>query len=216
VIVTSVYHYPGYFYALLEDTQWSVIALSRRHPEIDGSYRHISCDLSNEADLLRIVGLLAGEQDTFFGLVSCAGVGRFSPLEDLSVECWNTLLSVNLTAPFMLTRFVLPGMKRLQHGRLIYISSDADHVGFASATAYCASKFGLRGFGEALRKELIGSGVTVSTVSPGRVDTCFNGKRPGMRPLSLAATHVARMVVTLLSTDSRCEVELVRMKSNME
>jgi NAD(P)-dependent dehydrogenase (short-subunit alcohol dehydrogenase family) len=201
---------------LLEDTRWSVVALSRRRPEIDGTYRHISCDLSNEADLLRVVALLADEHEAFFGLISCAGVGRFAPLEDLPLESWKALLSVNLTAPYLLTRFVLPEMKRLRGGRLVYISSDADHAGFAGATAYCASKFGLRGFGEALRKELTGSGVTISTVSPGRVDTCFNGKRPGMRPLSLSAADVARMVITLLLTDARCEVELVRMKSNME
>jgi short-subunit dehydrogenase len=159
---------------------------------------------------------LKSDSNPFYALINCAGAGYFAPVENLPIEEWNKLLRLNLTAPFLLTQFVLPEMKKQRAGRIINLSSDADNEGFANSTAYCASKFALRGFGDALRKEIAGSSITVTTISPGRVDTCFNGKSPGMRPLSLSANDVAAVVVMLLATDTRCAIELVRMKSNLE
>ena len=99
-------------------------------------------------------------------LVNNASVLRRAPLEQLSEEEWSETLAVNLTAPFLLTRGFLPGMRE-HGGSIINVSSLAGARGFAQETAYCASKFGLEGFTRALATELQGTRVSVNTMTPG-------------------------------------------------
>ena len=99
-------------------------------------------------------------------LVNNAAVLRFVPIEDVSLSEWADALAINLTAPFLLTRAVLPAMRE-RGGSLINVSSRAGVLGFARETPYCASKFGLEGFTRAVALELAGARVSVNTVTPG-------------------------------------------------
>ena len=107
-------------------------------------------------------------------------------------------------------------MKARNHGKIIFISSDADNQGFDEGTAYCASKFGLKGLSKALRVELDGTNIGVTTISPGRVDTNFNGKKEGDRPHSLKALDIANIIQFIISLPERCNVESIEVKSIYE
>jgi NADP-dependent 3-hydroxy acid dehydrogenase YdfG len=107
-------------------------------------------------------------------------------------------------------------MKQQNFGKIITIASDADRLSFAGAGAYCASKAGARLLADCIRKEVAGYNISVTVISPGRVDTHFNGKQPGDRPHSLAAADVARQVQFVLAQPERCEIESINLNSALE
>jgi short-subunit dehydrogenase len=84
------------------------------------------------------------------------------------------MLKVNVEAPLQLTREVLPGMIEQRRGRVVTVGSMFGSIGFPCFAAYSATKFALRGFSEALRRELAGTGVGVTYVSPRAVRTALN------------------------------------------
>ncbi|OYV73134.1 MAG: hypothetical protein B7Z72_03180 [Gemmatimonadetes bacterium 21-71-4] len=104
-------------------------------------------------------------------LVNNAGIFSVQPLEQTSPGDFARALGVNLVAPFLLTRALVPGMKARRSGHIVTIGSIADRVAFPGNAAYAASKYGVRGLHEVLRVELRGTGVRTTLVSPGPVDT---------------------------------------------
>ncbi len=107
------------------------------------------------------------------GVIFSAGIGRFGSLEEFSYEQIDTLMTTNFTAHVYLTRAVLPYLKRKTKSDLIYIGSEAALKGSRKGTVYCASKFALRGFTQALREECSKDGVRVCLINPGMVKTSF-------------------------------------------
>ncbi len=102
-------------------------------------------------------------------LVNNAGVAVAGRLDNVPPDRWELLMQLNLMAPMRLTRLFLPGMVERGSGHIVNIASIAGWFGSRSLSAYCASKFGLRGFGEALSADLEGTGVHVTNVYP-----CFS------------------------------------------
>jgi short-subunit dehydrogenase len=120
--------------------------------------------------------LLAAVADAFGGidvLVNNAGANHRGLVEDQNPDDLATIIAVNLTAPIVLSRLVLPYLRRREHGAIVNVASIAGQIPVAHEATYSASKSGLRAFTFALREELEGSGITVSAVSPGPVDTGF-------------------------------------------
>ncbi|MCB1758538.1 MAG: SDR family oxidoreductase [Gammaproteobacteria bacterium] len=107
-------------------------------------------------------------------LLNCAGLSSFRPFSDESAANIEQVIQLNLLAPMLLTRELLPAMIERGHGRIVNVGSTFGSIGFAWFTAYSASKFGLRGFSEALGRELAGTGVGVTYVAPRAVRTDFN------------------------------------------
>lgn len=146
------------------------------------------------ADLAGDVGALAGlDVDV---LVHCAGVGLRAPFAAGHVD---RLLAVNLRAPLALTAALLPGMRARGRGHLAYVASIAGLTGVRDEAVYAATKAGVLAFAASLRLELDGTGVTVSTISPGAVATGFWAARgaPYHRktPRPIPAGAVARVLV---------------------
>jgi len=105
-------------------------------------------------------------------LVNNAAMARSTRFGNLSAEEWRQTLEVNLTAPFLLTKAVLPTMKEQQYGRIINISSTAGRmVSTLGGAHYTASKAGLLGLTRAAAKELGRFGITVNAICPGMIDT---------------------------------------------
>jgi short-subunit dehydrogenase len=104
-------------------------------------------------------------------LVNNAGVALGGTFTDVSADEFNWLLEINLMAPIRLTRAVLPMLQARPAGHIVNLSSLFGLIAPPGQVAYCTSKFGLRGFSEALRHELIGTGVGVTVVHPGGVAT---------------------------------------------
>jgi NAD(P)-dependent dehydrogenase (short-subunit alcohol dehydrogenase family) len=105
-------------------------------------------------------------------LVNNAALARSTRFPDLTAEEWREALEVNLTAPFLLTRAVLPTMRAQRYGRIVNISSSAGRmVSTLGGAHYTASKAGLLGLTRAAAKELGPYGITVNAVCPGMIDT---------------------------------------------
>src|SRR6185369_15961786 len=106
-------------------------------------------------------------------LVNNAGVGRYLAFLDTSPEDAAAIFETNLHAALQLTRLVLPGMLARRRGHVVNVASIAGRIGSRNHTIYCASKFALAGFSESLVYELAGTGVGVTLVNPGIIDTPF-------------------------------------------
>ena len=147
--------------------------LERHAAELGGGAVAITCDVADARSVdaaLRVLHDHLGP-DAPDILVNNAGYFAVAPLESTSPESFARTLGVNLAAPFLFARALVPGMKARRRGHLVTIGSVADHVPFPGNSAYAASKYGLRGLHEVLRVELRGSGVRTTLVSPGSVDT---------------------------------------------
>jgi short-subunit dehydrogenase len=120
--------------------------------------------------------LLATVAERFGGidvLVNNAGANKRGPIERYTPEELAGVVQINLTAPILLTRLVLPYLRTRGRGAIVNVASIAGRIPVGHEAVYSATKFGLRAFTFALQEELAGSGITVSAVSPGPVDTGF-------------------------------------------
>ena len=129
-------------------------------------------DLADPGTLNGIGRQVDGPVDT---VLHVAGVVDLAPVERLRLAAWEEQVTVNLTAPAVLTRELLPHV-RAARGTVVFINSSAGLAASAEWSAYAASKFGLRAFADSLRAEEIEHGVRVSTVYPSRTATPMQEK----------------------------------------
>jgi NADP-dependent 3-hydroxy acid dehydrogenase YdfG len=131
---------------------------------------------SVEAATWRAIEFAGGSLDL---LVNNAGVFDVLPFAKLDLATWDKTLEVNLDGVFYTTQECMDALLESGRGHVINISSTAGKQGFAGNVAYCTSKYGLRGFGDALRAEYAGKGLRVTTVYPGSTDTKLFDGVPG-------------------------------------
>lgn len=145
-------------------------------------------------------------------VVPAAGTVALAPTDELSAEAFAAMVEVNLNGAFHLVRAFLPAMKRRGRGRLVPILSVAATTGFPGWSGYCASKWGLAGLVAALRADLAGTGVLVSALYPGAVDTPLWDDLPGDwdRTKMVPPAEVARAVLYALDVAEPALVEEVR------
>jgi NAD(P)-dependent dehydrogenase (short-subunit alcohol dehydrogenase family) len=132
-------------------------------------------------------------------LVNNAGVGVFKPVDQLSVEEWDTTIHTNLSGVFYCCREAIPLMRKRGGGYIFNISSLAGVNPMATGSAYNASKFGLNGFSEAMMQDVRYDGIRVSYLMPGSVDTDF-AAAPGSKSREswrLTGDDIAKAVVDL-------------------
>lgn len=127
----------------------------------------VEADLARPRTLAGIGHLVSGPVHS---LVHVAGVIALGSVGELDVADWQHQLDVNLTAPAVLTRELLPHL-RAGRGTVVFVNSGAGLSGHAGWSAYAASKFGLRGLADCLRLEEAEHGVRVTSVFPGRTGT---------------------------------------------
>ncbi len=110
-------------------------------------------------------------------LINLAGIQYFGPVEDQALEHLLASYMVNLIAPVRLTQAVLPRMKQNGHGRIVNVGSIFGSINFAHFATYSSAKAGLRGFSQALRREMSGTGIGVTYVAPRAVRTALNSAK---------------------------------------
>jgi NADP-dependent 3-hydroxy acid dehydrogenase YdfG len=115
-------------------------------------------------------------------LVNNAGLGVFGPIDGFKSEDWHAMFDTNVNGLFYCTRAALPQMKKQHAGHIINVASLAATAGTANLAGYCATKYAVRGFSDALFKEVRPEGIRVTCVMPGSVETNFNGAQPGADP----------------------------------
>lgn len=144
-------------------------------------------------------------------IVFSAGYGQFGSLEEFSFQQIEKQMTVNFTAQAFLTRALLPKMKQKPRSNLIYIGSEAALQGSRKGSIYCASKFALRGFSQALRDECGKTNVRISLINPGMVDTPFFDNlsfMPGDGNMqSLQVEDIADTVSYILEADSNVVID---------
>jgi uncharacterized protein len=165
----------------------------------------LATDLAEFGAGRRLAALALEAADHVDVLVNCAGIGLYGPAEDLEPDELERLFRVNVLAPMELTSALLPGMVERRRGHIVNVGSIAGRLGRRREAAYAASKAALSVFSDSLRAELSGSGVAVSLVTPGVVNTRYFERRsvPYDRgwPKPIPADAVAARVVRAL--DSR-------------
>lgn len=138
-----------------------------------GDARAFPADVRDHAACAALLASVEAELGGVDILVNNAGANHRGPVEDQDPAALAQIIDVNLTAPIVLTRLVLPYLRRRGGGAIVNVASIAGQIPVAHEATYSASKSGLRAFTFALREELEGTGITVSAVSPGPVDTGF-------------------------------------------
>jgi short-subunit dehydrogenase len=197
----------------LSKAGYAVILGARRIERLDSLASQINTQggqaLPVYLDLTQAVSIHAACETSLaqFGkvdiLINNAGFGRLGWLENLNpIADVEALVRVNLIGLIQLTREFIPGMLTRKQGHIINISSVAGYVAFPAYSVYAATKFGVRGFTDSLRREVKKPGVYVSGIYPGSVDTEFKnhtglGKKLGYSTparLRLSAEQVAEVV----------------------
>jgi NAD(P)-dependent dehydrogenase (short-subunit alcohol dehydrogenase family) len=120
-----------------------------------------------------------------------AGIAARTSVEGTTLASWDEHLRINLTAPFVLTRALLPAMRARKSGRIVFVASISSTLGTANLSAYCATKWAIVGFMKSLAAELSDSGLMACAVLPGSTDTRMligSGFPARMTPEAVAST----------------------------
>lgn len=138
-------------------------------------------DLADEAAILNAAERTVNTLGRIDVLLNNAGTDVPGAVKDLAASDWDLVLNVNLRAPFLLAKAVFPTMQAQGRGTIINVSSVAGKRGWANAAAYCASKFGLSGFTQALHAEGKEHGIRAVVVYPGAMATNWGNWTPEAR-----------------------------------
>ncbi|WP_435922918.1 3-ketoacyl-ACP reductase [Paenibacillus sp. DYY-L-2] len=143
--------------------------------QISGEYGvkvHIaSADISNAKEAETAVSNLIQALGSVDILINNAGIAKFGTLMDMDPSEWERIIQVNLMGTYYVTRAALPHMLEKQSGDIINVASTAGERGFATGSAYCASKFALLGLTESLMQEVRKSNIRVTALTPSTVNT---------------------------------------------
>ena len=184
-------------------------ALNKLAKEL-GDARVVVADLSNPGEPER----LAKEAGEVHVLVSNAGVPASGRLVTFKVEHLDRAIAVNLRAGIVLARELATAMIARKEGHMVFMASVAGKIPASGFTVYNATKFGIRGFGLALREELWGTGVGVSVISPTFVSEAGMWAETGLKANPIAAEvkpgRVAEAVLTAI-TKNKDEVDVMRL-----
>jgi NAD(P)-dependent dehydrogenase (short-subunit alcohol dehydrogenase family) len=166
--------------AVTARTESDLVSLVDEVKALGRSAVAISADLAQPATLPDVVRRAEQALGPIEILVNNAGVGSSidpRPVVEFDDQVWNYTLALNLTAPYLLSKAVLPAMLAKKHGRIITVASIAGKIGLMHGAAYAASKHGVLGLTRSLAIEVASQGITVNAICPGPVATAMNDQR---------------------------------------
>ena len=177
--------------------------LTDAEKELGDAFHAIPCDVGDAAQVADGVEVVMSEASRIDLLVNNAGIGLFGRVESLSTEDWARLMDTNVNGVFYCTRAAVPVMKAQNQatgfgGHIVNVSSVAGLVGNPNLSAYNLTKYGLRGFSDALMKELRHDGIRVTCLYPGTVKTAFVDNRPGGDDWKLQSENIAATLIHIL------------------
>jgi 3-oxoacyl-[acyl-carrier protein] reductase len=166
---------------LLSRSGSRVVLASRSESQLDavreeirsgnGEVMVVPTDLTQDEEMERLVAQTLKKWGSIDFLINNAGWGRTAPVVKGNVRDWDQTFQVNLRAPMVLSRLVLPTMIGGKGGAIVNIGSISGRMGHANTAAYSASKFGLVGFTQSLFEEVREYGIRVAVILSGFVDT---------------------------------------------
>jgi len=161
-------------------------------------------DVTNESEVTRVVVDTVRQAGRIDGLINLVGAFVPGSAVDTDVAKWQTMLSLNVTSAFLLSRAVIPHMTARRSGRLIHIAARAALEPFPGAAAYLVAKAALVSFIRVLALELGGAGVTVNGILPGTIDTPANRESMPQADRStwVKPESIAQVLVWLMSDET--------------
>lgn len=136
----------------------------------------ITADITTENGRDKVIERMQKQYNGYDMLINNAGTMDFTSFIEQNDERIEATFKANVMAPMLLCKKVIPYMRSKREGHLVNIGSIFGSIGFAWFTTYSSSKFALRGFSQALRRELDGTGIKVSYIAPRAVKTSLNSK----------------------------------------
>ena len=136
-------------------------------------FAYRACDLGSEQQLVSEVTSILKNDKMLDGAVLCHGYGDFGNLEEFSNARIQQMLMVNLASYAMICRQLVPYFKSRKCGDIVFIGSESGLRAGKKGAVYSAAKFGLRGLSNALRDECAASGVRITLINPGLVQSAF-------------------------------------------
>jgi 3-oxoacyl-[acyl-carrier protein] reductase len=173
-------------------------------------------DVSNLADVQRLVDGVQQRFGAIHILVNNAGVGTFRSVAELTPDEWHRMIGLNLTGTYYCCHEILPILQQGGGGDVINIGSLAGRNAFPGGAGYNASKFGLNGFSEAMMLDYRNHGIRVTTIMPGSVDTGFGGSGETVdkdrSTWKIAPEDIAQIVVSALRMPRRTTISTIEVR----
>ncbi|MFB6230867.1 MAG: SDR family oxidoreductase [Salinibacter sp.] len=175
----------AHFSRMLTDQGATVFGLARStdtlnalENELGEAFHPITCDVRAEAQVEAAFETVNSEAERLDVLINNAGLGQFGPVDDLDTDAFDVQMDTNVRGVYLCTREVVPTMRAQNEvsgfgGHIVNVASIAGLLGNPNISAYNASKFAVRGFSEAVMKEVREDGIRVTCLYPGSVDTNF-------------------------------------------
>ena len=202
----------------LLDLGAKVIGIARNHDKSNlenKNYTKYNCDVRVSEKLEILLKQILKNHPQINCLISNAGYGEFGPLENFSTLQIDNFMATNLTSHIVITKFLLSHFKRIKIGDIIFIGSEAGLIGTKRGSLYCASKFGLRGFCQALSKDVTNKNIRVSIINPGMVRTNFFENlnfEPGIEEAnSICINDISSTVAYILSLNRNTIVDEINL-----
>jgi NADP-dependent 3-hydroxy acid dehydrogenase YdfG len=149
-------------------------------PELPVTF--VPCDIRNAEDVEVAIAAILKKEKAIHILINNAGIGYFGMLEDITYQQWHDMFDTNINGMFYCCKAVIPTMKQQQYGHIINIASTAALEGMPQVSAYCATKWAVKGLSESLFREVRDFKIKVTCVYPGSTKTDFFRNSPGIQP----------------------------------
>ena len=176
-------------------------------------FQFFECDVRNEHAVAEALTNTRRELGSALHvLVNNAGVGKFGTVDGFSSEDWHAMFDTNVNGLFYCTRAVLPVMKQQHEGHIINVASLAATAGTAKLAGYCATKYAVRGFSDALFKEVRPDGIRVTCVMPGSVETHFGGMEPGDDPHKMQPGTIAAAIIHAIEAPEATMISEIQLR----
>lgn len=189
--------------------------LKNLQSELGNAFIPVTMDITDKAKLAAWVADTFDEERQPDVLINNAGLGLFGDVDELPVEEWEAMIQTNLSGTFYLTRLIVPLMKNNEQVcHIINICSIAGTLGNPQMSGYNASKFGVRGFSEALFKELRYDGIKVTCMNPGSIATHFFDEVEDTTKHSnmMQPEEVAKTLIDILETADNFLINEITMR----
>ncbi|HEY7415163.1 MAG TPA: SDR family oxidoreductase, partial [Ktedonobacteraceae bacterium] len=181
--------------------QQAIQEVHASNPSSTGQVTAVTTDVTSEEDVQALIQQALNINGRVDLVVTSAGIGTGGPIDTFSTNAMQTLMNVNFMGTFNCVKAALPAMRKQGQGHFVFLSSVAGKLCAPLLTGYTATKWAVRGFSAALRAELYGSDIGVTTVYPAWVDTpMLHSEEADLQSLSieilLTPEQVAEAIVT--------------------
>lgn len=151
--------------------------LEQLNQTIGGQHHVVEADISTSTGRDAIFQFCQQLPQKIDSLINNAGIGQFSLFQNMDSDHIAAIININLTSTILLTQRLLPLLLSRPTAQIINTGSILGSIGFPGSSVYCASKFGIRGFTEALRRELMDSNISVLYFAPRATQTAINDEQ---------------------------------------